>query len=66
MTKKQLRKIADEIIQLDKVYNDEESTHEQKARAEKRMSQITNMLMCLPNGLELLDEVDYLISKKYN
>jgi hypothetical protein len=66
VTKKQIRKLADEIVGLERIHRDPNSSSEEVSRAEKRIIQISNMLMCLPNGdgLEIMNEIDSIINKK--
>lgn len=61
MTKKQIRKYANEIIKLEKIHSDTSNDKEMIADAERRILQLTNQISCLPNGLEVLMEIDEII-----
>lgn len=63
MTKKQMRKIAQEVYDLNLTHDSVESSDEEKIRAEKRIMSITNQIMCLPRGIEVLGEIDSIIQK---
>lgn len=64
MTKKQIKKFVDQIVEQELIHRDPSSTKEQKSQAENRIIQISGMLACLPNGLELMTEIDLLVQKK--
>lgn len=63
MTKKQMRKIAQEVYDLNLVHDSPTSSDEEKSRAEKRIISITKQLMCLPRGLETIGEIDSMVQK---
>lgn len=64
MTKKQIHKLANEVISLELIHRNPESSSEEVSRAEKRIIQITNMLSCLPDGMNIMLEIDEIIQKK--
>ena len=55
MTKKQIRKIAKEIIALERLHNDPNASQDEVARAEKRIIQITSMI----NSMRISEEERY-------
>lgn len=61
MTKKQMRKIAQEVYEQNLIHDNPESSTEEKSRAEKRIISITKQIMCLPRGMEVLGEIDSII-----
>jgi len=61
MTKKQMRKIAQEIYDLNIIHDNPESSNEERSRAEKRIISITKQIMCLPRNLEVLGEIDSIV-----
>lgn len=63
MTKKQMRKIAQEVYDLNLVHDSPTSSDEEKSRAEKRIISITKQIMCLPRGLETIGEIDSMVQK---
>lgn len=63
MTKKQMRKIAQEVYDLNLIHDSSTSSDEEKSRAEKRIISITKQIMCLPRGLETLGEIDSMVQK---
>lgn len=69
MTKKQMRKIAQEVYDLNLIHDNPESSSEEKARAEKRIMTITKQIMCLQGYMEILGDIDSMvqqITKKNN
>ncbi len=69
MTKKQMRKIAQEVYDLNLIHDNPESSNEEKARAEKRIMTITKQIMCLQGYMEILGDIDSMvqqITKKNN
>ena len=64
MTKKQMRKTAKEIIALEKIHRNPESSQDEISKAEKRIIQITNMLSCLPDGMDIMIEIDAIVQSE--
>lgn len=68
MNKKQMRKLADEIVDLELTYRNPQAPQEVKSRAEKRINQIAGMIAALDakNGrnFELMGEIDLLVQEK--
>ncbi|MCM1324790.1 MAG: hypothetical protein NC218_11800 [Acetobacter sp.] len=60
MTKKQMRKLAQEIATQNKAY-ETAKTQEEQAAAEQRIFSITKQVLSLPHGLEILGEIDSLV-----
>ena len=63
MTKKQMKKVAQEIAAYEKIHSDPTSTEEEKKNAENNILYLTNRIFTAPNGLELMTEIDDLIQK---
>lgn len=63
MTKKQMRKVAQEVYDLNVVHDNPNSSDDEKSRAEKRIISITKQIMCLPRGMETLGEIDALVQQ---
>lgn len=63
MTKKQMRKTAKEIIALEKIHRNPESSQDEISKAEKRIIQLTNMLSCLPDG-DIIYEIDAIVQEE--
>lgn len=63
MTKKQMRKTAQEVYDLNLIHDSPESSDEERSRAEKRIISITKQIMCLPRGIETLGEIDSIIQQ---
>lgn len=61
MTKKQMRKIAQEVYDLNLIHDNPKSSDAERARAEKRIINITKQIMCLPRNLEVLGEIDSMV-----
>lgn len=66
MTRKQMKKIAEEIYQCELIHQDENASKEEIARAEDRILQLTNQVMELPDGVNALLEIDALVASKIN
>ncbi len=64
MTRKQMKKFADEIYKCELIHQDENSSKEEKALAENRIMQLTNQIMVFPDGINALLEIDVLIASK--
>lgn len=64
MTRKQMNKFAQEIYQCELIHQDENSSKEEKSHAENRIMQLTNQIMCLPDGINILMEIDAIVASK--
>lgn len=64
MTRKQMKRFADEIYKCELIRQDENSSKEEKAHAEDRIMQLTNQIMALPDGINALLEIDALIASR--
>lgn len=64
MTRKQMKRFADEIYKCELIHQDENSSKEGKAHAEDRIMQLTNQIMALPDGINALLEIDALIASR--
>lgn len=65
MTKKQMKKFAQQIYECEQIHKNSSSLKEIE-RAENQIMSITNQIMSEPNGLDLLNQIDELIQQKYN
>lgn len=63
MTKKQIKKLAQQIVELELIHSDPSSSKEVKTNVENRIIQLSGMLSCLPNGLEVMGEIDLMVQK---
>ena len=61
MTRKQMKKLAKELYQCEQIYQNESSSKEEKSRAENRIMQITNQIMALNDGINILLEIDVMV-----
>ena len=64
MTRKQIRKMAEQIAQLELIHQNPDSSKEEKAQAERQIMQLSGMLACLPNGLDIMSEIDVLVQTR--
>lgn len=64
MTKKQMNKIADEIVKWELIHCNPKSTKEELREAEKNIITISNRIACLPNGMTVMMEIDAIIQNK--
>lgn len=65
MTRNQMKKFAQEIYECEKIRSDKAVTKEDKLKAEKRIMQLTNLIMALPNGVNIMLEIDTIIQRKF-
>ena len=63
MTRKQMKKLAKEIYECEIIHSSTSSSIEEKSRAEKRIMQLTNQIASLPDGINIMLEVDLLIQQ---
>ena len=61
MTRKQMKKLAQELYQCEQIHQNESSSKEEKSRAENRIMQITNQIMALNDGINILLEIDVMV-----
>lgn len=66
MTRKQLKKFAEQIYQQELIHDNEASSKEEKAKAEQAIISLTNQIACLQGGLDALLEIDAIIASKLN
>lgn len=64
MTKKQIRKLADQIVKLELIHRNPESSKEEKAQAESQIIQLSSMFEQVPGGIEAMFEVDEIVQTK--
>jgi hypothetical protein len=64
MTKKQMNKIADEIAKWELIHRNPESSQEQIREAENNIIRMSNYVAALPNGMDIMMEIDNLLQKK--
>lgn len=61
MTRKQMKKLAKELYQCEQIHQNESPSKEEKSRAENRIMQITNQIMALNDGINILLEIDVMV-----
>ena len=64
MTRKQIKKYATQFLNLEKIHQDSNSSDKQKHDAEQKIIQLTNMISALPQGLDILLEIDDIIQNQ--
>lgn len=64
MTQKKIRKLANEIVELELKHQNPSISKEEKDQVEKRIIQLTNTISVLPNGMDILIQIDELIYDK--
>lgn len=64
MTRKQIKKFANEIYNCELVHQNENASKEDKAHAEDRIIQLTKQIMAFPDGINALLEIDALVVSK--
>lgn len=63
MTRKQMKKLAKELYDCELIHSDNSSSLEEKSRAENRVIQITNSVMALKDGINILLEIDGMVQQ---
>lgn len=63
MTRKQMKKLAKEIYDCELIHSSEISSIEEKSRAEKRIIQLTNQIMALSDGINIMLEIDIMVQQ---
>lgn len=63
MTRKQMRKLAKEIYDCELVHSSKTSSTEKKSQAERRIMQLTNQIAALPDGINVMLEVDIMVQQ---
>lgn len=61
MTRKQMKKLALELYKCEQIHQDESSSKEEKSRADSRIMQLTNQIMALNDGINIMLEIDTMI-----
>lgn len=61
MTRKQMKKLAKELYQCEQIHQNETSSKEEKSRADNRIMQITNQIMSLSDGINIMLEIDTMV-----
>ena len=64
MTRKQIKKFANEIYNCELIHQNENASKEDKAHAEDRIIQLTKQIMAFPDGINALLEIDALVVSK--
>ena len=66
MTRKQIKKNAAKILAWELVRQDPTTPERNKREAEENIMQLTNMLMALPDGVNIMLEIDDIIQQQIN
>lgn len=61
MTRKQMKKLAQELYECEQIHQNETSSKEEKSRADNRIMQITNQIMSLSDGINIMLEIDTMV-----
>ena len=61
MTREQMKKLAKELYECELIHQDDSSSKEEKARADNRVMQITNQIMALHDGINIMLEIDVMV-----
>lgn len=59
-----MNKIADEIAKWELIHRNPESSQEQIREAENNIIRMSNYVAALPNGMNIMMEIDNLLQKK--
>lgn len=66
MTRKQMKKLAQEIFEQELIHQSESSSMEDKSRAEKKIMELTNKICSSKDGMQTMLEIDILIQELAN
>lgn len=66
MTRKQMKKLAKELYECELIHQDASSSKEDKSRADSRVIQITNQIMALNDGINIMLEIDVMVQDLVN
>lgn len=61
MTRKQMKKLAKQLYEQELIHQNPDSSKEEKNKAEDKIMQLTNYVMCLPDGVNIFCEIDIII-----
>lgn len=61
MTRKQMKKLAKKLYECEQIHQNESSSKEEKSRADNRIIQITNQIMALNDGINIMLEIDTMV-----
>lgn len=61
MTRKQMKKLAKELYECEQIHQNESFSKEEKSRADNRIIQITNQIMALNDGINIMLEIDTMV-----
>ena len=61
MTRKQMKKLAKQLYEQELIHQNPDSSKEEKNKAEDKIMQLTNYIMCLPDGFNIFCEIDIII-----
>ena len=61
MIRKQMKKLAKELYECEQIHQNESSSKEEKSRADNRIIQITNQIMALNDGINIMLEIDTMV-----
>lgn len=63
MNRKQMKKLAKQIYDNELIHENASSSQEEKSRAEKEIMRLTNQIMSMKDGINIMLEVDVLIQE---
>lgn len=61
MTRKQMKKLAKQLYEQELIHQNPDSSKEEKNKAEDKIMQLTNYVMCLPDRVNIFCEIDIII-----
>lgn len=64
MTRKQINKIANSIALFEQTVRDLTLPEEKRREAESQINQLAMMLSRLPNGLQVMEQIDNVVQSK--
>lgn len=66
MTRKQMKKLAQQIYDNELIHENASSSQEEKSRAEKKIMQLTSQIMSMKDGINIMLEVDVMVQELAN
>lgn len=63
MNRKQMKKLAKQIYSNELIHENASSSQEEKSRAEREIMKLTNQIMSMKDGINIMLEVDVMIQE---
>lgn len=65
MKKKLIKEYAEEMYELECILNNSDSSEEEVSYAKTRIMQISDIIFCYPDAMEIMVKIDEIIQEKF-